>query len=306
MRIHLFIVRKEGGIGEVLEAGGIIAHDIGRSWDVPGLVAVAVLALVKSSDVAELCGRTIIRDGAFVNTGPRRCVVGQVPQGGVGSVMGGAHETCLGDQGTVLQITVGDGAVGVGRADDLGLDVLREGKSPDEGVTVCVEVDAAHTRLGRIGGAQERGFLGHDLGEVGRTVAETGGEDGEGIDMGPKGLGDADAVTVGLLEGQLESREQSSRARDGHRDESELAQDALPVLVADAVSPGEFVEDASEAFLAVRGKFDGLADGVDDPAKDELASGPAAISLEHLLQGDGLVPVLLVNSRLGEDFVEGV
>ena len=124
--------------------------------------------------------------------------------------------------------------------------------------------------------------------------------------MGAKRLGDADAVTVGLLEGQLESREQSSRAWDGHRDEPEFAQDALPVLVADAVSPGEFVEDSGEALRAVRGKFDGLADGVDDPTEDELASGPAAISLEHLLQGDGLVPVLLVNSWLGEDFVEGV
>ena len=68
LRIHLFIVCKEGGIGEVLEAGGIIAHDIRRSWDVPGLVTVAVLSLVEGSDGAELSCRTIIGDGAFVNS----------------------------------------------------------------------------------------------------------------------------------------------------------------------------------------------------------------------------------------------
>ena len=68
MRIHLFIMREEGGIGEVLEARRVITHDIRRSWDVPGLVAVAMLALMESSDVAELGGRTIIRDGAFVNS----------------------------------------------------------------------------------------------------------------------------------------------------------------------------------------------------------------------------------------------
>ena len=67
MRIHLFIMREKGGIGEVLEAGSIIAHDIRRSWDVPGLVAVSVFTLVESSDIAQLCGRTIVRDGAFVN-----------------------------------------------------------------------------------------------------------------------------------------------------------------------------------------------------------------------------------------------
>jgi hypothetical protein len=265
LRIHLFIVRKEGGIGEVLEAGGIIAHDIRRSWDVPGLVAVAVLALVEGSDVAELCGRTIIRDGAFVNPGPCRGVVGQVPQGGVGSVMGGTHEACLGDQGTVLQVTVCDGAVRVGRADDLGLDVLREGKPPDVGVAISIEVDPTHPRLGRIGGSQERRFLGHDLGEVGRTVTEAGCQEGEGIHMGAERLGDADAVPLGLLECQLQSREQASRARDSHRDEAELAQDAFPVLVANTMGPGQLVEDGGEAFLAVWGKFDGLADSVDDP-----------------------------------------
>ena len=159
LRIGLFIVCEEGGIGEMLQARRIITHHISRSWYIPGLVAVAMLSLVQSSDVAKLGCRTIIRDGAFVNSRLRRCVVREVSQGGVGRVVSGAHQPCLGDQGTVFQITVGDGSVWVGGAHYLGLDVVREREPPNVGLSISVKVDSAHAGLGCIGRAQEGRFL---------------------------------------------------------------------------------------------------------------------------------------------------
>ena len=41
-------------------------------------------------------------------------------------------------------------------------------------------------------------------------------------------------------------------------------------------------------------------------SQDEFAGGPASITLEHLLQGDGFVAVLLVSVGLREYLVEGV
>ena len=119
----------------------------------------------------------------------------------------------------------------------MGLDILREGKSPDVGAAISIEVDPTHSRLGRISGAQEGRFLGDHFRKVSGTVAEARSEDGEGVDVGSEGLGDADAVAVGLLQSELQSREEPGRPRNRHGDKPEFPQDAFPVLVADAVSP---------------------------------------------------------------------
>ena len=49
------------------------------------------------------------------------------------------------------------------------------------------------------------------------------------------------------------------------------------------------MKDLGELDLAVSRQLDGLADGVDEPAQDDLASAPATVSFEKLLQGDGAV-----------------
>ena len=50
----LFKVGEEGSVREVLQAGGIVGHDIGTPWDEEVGLAVAVLPLVGTSVVAEV------------------------------------------------------------------------------------------------------------------------------------------------------------------------------------------------------------------------------------------------------------
>jgi len=56
----------------------------------------------------------------------------------------------------------------------------------------------------------------------------------------------------------------------------------------------------------MRRELDGLAEGVHNPAKDELASGPATVALEQLLEGDSFIPVRFIKLRPGEDLVDSV
>ena len=108
------------------------------------------------------------------------------------------------------------------------------------------------------------------------------------------------------MKGKLESGEETSRSWDGHRHEAQLAEDPFPIFVAHPMGLGELVEDGGESLFAVSRELDGLPDCVDDPTQDEFASGPTSITLEHLLQRDGFVAVLLVSVGLCEYFVEGV
>ena len=63
------------------------------------------------------------------------------------------------------------------------MDLLREWVAPEVRVVLGIEVDSAHAHFGRIRGAQERWFLGDDLGQVRRSVAEARREGGEGVDV---------------------------------------------------------------------------------------------------------------------------
>ena len=56
MRIALFEVGEEECIGEVLEARGVVRHDISLAWDVERGVVIAVLPLVLAHPVAEVGG----------------------------------------------------------------------------------------------------------------------------------------------------------------------------------------------------------------------------------------------------------
>ena len=72
----------------------------------------------------------------------------------------------------MFQVAIGDATSRVVDGHELRLDVFREGKSPDVTLARVVEVHAAHTSLGGIGGTQEGRLLGHDLGKVSGAVAE--------------------------------------------------------------------------------------------------------------------------------------
>ena len=118
---------------------------------------------------------------------------------------------------------------------------------------------------------------------------------------------DADAASIlGRSEGPLESTEQASGSGDGSADKAEFSEDALPSLPADPTARGEVLKDLGEHELPVWGKLDGLADSVNNPAQEDLASLPGAFPLQELLQGEGLVPLLHRDVRRGEDVIDGM
>ena len=52
LRIDLVKVREEGGVSELLEARGVVRHDVSVAGEVVGFVAVAVESLVGAGVVA--------------------------------------------------------------------------------------------------------------------------------------------------------------------------------------------------------------------------------------------------------------
>ena len=82
--------------------------------------------------------------------------------------------------------------------------------------------DSSHAGLGCVRSAQEGGFLRYDLGKVSGTVAQAGGQGGEGVDVAAQAGVDADPVPVGPVVCHLESAEQPRTARYCGGDEAEL------------------------------------------------------------------------------------
>ena len=76
----------------------------------------------------------------------------------------------------LLQVTVGDGPLWIVKGHKVGLDIGRKRLAPRVRVAFVVIEHASHAGFGRISGAQEGRFLGHDLCQVGRSLAEAGGE----------------------------------------------------------------------------------------------------------------------------------
>ena len=62
MRIVLVEVREQGSISELLQARGIVSHNVDRSREVPAVVAVAVGPLVLAGVVAQVCGSAVTSD----------------------------------------------------------------------------------------------------------------------------------------------------------------------------------------------------------------------------------------------------
>ena len=73
-------------VSEVLEARGVVGDDVQRSREVVGVVAVAVLALVRALEVAEMGSGSLVGDRAFRHAGDGRDVVAPGRDGGVAGV----------------------------------------------------------------------------------------------------------------------------------------------------------------------------------------------------------------------------
>ncbi len=80
----LFKVGKKVSVRQMLHAGGVVTHDVNRSWEVEGDVAVAMGTLMGAGDVAQEGGRTVVGQGSFGDARDGRGVVAAVSDGGVG------------------------------------------------------------------------------------------------------------------------------------------------------------------------------------------------------------------------------
>ena len=94
---------QERVIGEVLEARGVIGHDVGLPWEEGSEVAVSVRALMVTGEAAHSRrGSWAGGDSALVHPGDGWGVVGAVLEGGVADVMVAAHDVHLSKQGGVF------------------------------------------------------------------------------------------------------------------------------------------------------------------------------------------------------------
>jgi hypothetical protein len=106
-------VSVKGGVGELLHARGVVGHDVLRPWEVAGGVVVAVRALEVAGDLAKVGGGARCGHGSFLHTGHGRGVVTEIFQGGVVHGVAVRHDVRLSQQGGLLQVAVGDAAVGI-------------------------------------------------------------------------------------------------------------------------------------------------------------------------------------------------
>ena len=141
LRIVLFEVGEKGSVREVLEARGIVRHDIGTPWDEEVCLAVPVLPLVGTGVVAEVGSWPVGRDRSFQHSGQGGGVASSIGDGGVAHVVVVSHEGGLGKQASLLKVAVGDVALGVVGRDQPRLDILGERLTPKVSLAGAIVVD---------------------------------------------------------------------------------------------------------------------------------------------------------------------
>jgi hypothetical protein len=155
LRIGLFKVGKEFGVGEMLQAGGVVSHTIAVSREEEREVAVAVLMLVLTAVVAELGSDSIRRDRSFVHAQDGRSVVTSRAYCAIGEVGTLGDEADLGELAGLFQVTVRDGSLGVVEGHKVSLDVLGEGLLPGVRSSLVIVEDSSHAGFSCVHGAQE-------------------------------------------------------------------------------------------------------------------------------------------------------
>ena len=95
---------------EVLQARGVIGHDVGLSWDALGHVAASMLPLVFCSKDTLLCRCPFSRDGFLGHSGLSGGVVHERGYSGALDWMAVGYVADLRKHAGVLKVTVCDGA----------------------------------------------------------------------------------------------------------------------------------------------------------------------------------------------------
>jgi hypothetical protein len=137
-------VGKEFAVCEMLQAGGVVSHSISIPWEEEGEVAVAVFSLVSTAVVAQLGSDSIGRDCSFVHLRDGRGVVAASANCAIGHIGLLGDEADLGKLASLLQVTIGDGSMGVVEGGQVLLYVLGQGLSPYVGSAMVVIKDPTH------------------------------------------------------------------------------------------------------------------------------------------------------------------
>ena len=137
----LFKVSEESSVREVLQARGVVGHDVGTSWDEEVSLAVSVFSLVSTGVIAEKGCRPVRGDRSLQHPGQGGGVISPVGDGGVADVVVVSHEGGLSQKTGLLKVAVGDDTRGVVGRDQPGLDLRGEGLTPEVALTGAVVVD---------------------------------------------------------------------------------------------------------------------------------------------------------------------
>jgi hypothetical protein len=184
----------------------------------------------------------------------------------------------LGQDPCVFKVTISEAARRIGCGNDLTLDVLRKGASPEEGRMVGREQDTTHASFGGVDRTQNARMVRNYLGKVGGSFQQAVGQLFEVIQVVTDVLGDSNPVLGGITEAEVEGAEEARATGDGDRHEPELTNDLLPLPQADAALAPECRELGQEAEAAVFRELNGLEDRVQDPSQDEFACAPCCIA----------------------------
>ena len=106
--VHRVEVMQEFRVGEVLEARGIIGHDVFHPVDEGDLGAGAMVALMKAGDLAEVGSWSASSSAAFEVTSQSVSVVCQVGDGWLPDVVGVGNVVQLDYHSGLFKVAIGD------------------------------------------------------------------------------------------------------------------------------------------------------------------------------------------------------
>ena len=198
-------------------------------------VAVAVVPAVEAQEVAEVGCRLVGCDGTFPVAGDGGTVVIEGRESPLPEVIEGGGYIRMGEDASLLQVTVGEIPPWVVVGDNACLDIRMERGAPEGRRVVWSKEDASHPWFGSVHRADYRRVVRYHLRESGRTEGDVRGEGLEVSDVIPQEPAYLDPVFVQVGESQLQGTKEARGARDCRSHEPELAQHTLPFLDADSV-----------------------------------------------------------------------
>jgi hypothetical protein len=299
LRVCEVEVGEKLGIGQVEQAGRVVCQFVGRAGDVSEDVMVTVLPLVQACVSEQVGSRARGGGGVFRLPADRWDVVAQSGEGAMAAVELVHRDGGLAQGTGKLQITIGDGALGVVEGDEVLFDIWGESLAPEDRRVVWLvfgrngggEPNAAHANFGSVAGPDEGGFLRNNFGKVGGAVGEVIGQDPKVLELVPGGLVDLNAGADGAGEGTLKLGEEPGSTGDAEDHTADFSQKFLHGCLAEAALPKDRLEDEEKALDAMGGQLDGTPQGVDEPAQDGLGCAPASVAFAELGEGDGFAAV---------------